>query len=155
MTLLHYLNAIILFRFFLHKKFKPGDRKFNRNPWWTILWQTTYFIMIVSCSQRECSAINIASTDISDGLTHLRALLLVSPRVRVVYLPIISSNPRSLISLSLSLDFFYTEILLMNRRQPNFQRQPRRLHLWRSLSDLATYQERAATTYFHVTCSTR
>lgn len=56
--------------------------------------------MIVSCSQRECSVINIASTDISDGLTHLRALLLVSPRVYVVYLPITSSNPR--VSLSLS-----------------------------------------------------
>lgn len=60
--------------------------------------------MIVSYSQRECPAINIASTDISDGLTHLRALLLVSPRVHVVYLPITSSNPRVLISLSLSLD---------------------------------------------------
>lgn len=58
--------------------------------------------MIVSCSQRECSVINIASTDISDGLTHLRALLLVSPRVYVVYLPITSSNPRVSLSLSLS-----------------------------------------------------
>lgn len=107
--------------------------------------------MTVSCSQRECSAINIASTDISDGLTHLRALLLVSPRVHVVYLPITSSNPRVLISLSLSLD------------RGGFINEPTSSYLPTATSvtsfmkengDLAAYQERTATTYFHVTCST-